>query len=189
MSERRPSPLFEGDAARSNLILARTFYNELVRSGRSRSQIIDLVNMLLGMVLGGQGRGRPATNLLIDPENGFPSQIALQELILHELDPATERSDTAALALFEAPRSVIPLILAQKLRHNLRPSDVVALMRHNRVGCVIFLPSPAQLPNVKTRVEKLFKGDLAGVTSSFMVLKSGTHPRALWRELVSGLST
>src|SRR5438045_2170185 len=86
---RRRSALFSASPDPSNQVLARTLLNEMMRSGRTRSQMIDFVNCFLELVVQTSGRQSSSarSNSMVDTNSGLPNRRALHDLFFHELDP------------------------------------------------------------------------------------------------------
>lgn len=185
----RPS-LFQSEASRSNHILARTMFNEMLRSGRTRVDMLDFVNCLLGLLSEAarpEGPVRPAVSIMVDPESGFPTRHALQELLLHELERSADEPGRAPVALLllrlSLQRSLETDMLL--LRHALRRDDVIVPLEKGRVAVVLHGPQStreAVCIRIHARLEMNAQGR-AGEAMALRLLEPGRSLRLLWLSL------
>lgn len=179
------SRLFIGEN-RANAILARSFFNEMIKSGRSRGDMIDFVNCLLGLISQFGGRKAGATaGPLVDPETGIPTRAALHELVNHELDLSGNPGRSAALLVMRVRSGSDLLIGVQLLQHQLRRGDVVAPLRSGLVGGLLYTPFEA-IPAIQSRISarlvahpefgRVFEG------LAIRPLSKGVKSRAVWTE-------
>ncbi len=187
MGTERRSPLFESEASRSNVLLARTFYNELVRSNRSRAEILDFVNVLLGLVTETAREAPARPRPLINPATGMPTRQAFHLLLLHELDPAASHPSPAAVLMVRFDPKADQAACAGAVRHSLRASDVIAPLGSGRIAAVVYPKLISDLPTLLERLARvLSSGERSGWFRSLAgkPLQPGTAPRALWAALL-----
>ena len=183
---REPSPrvgLFAVDRGRSDLLLARTLHGELVRGGRSRSEILAFVNALLGFVLE-KGRGSQSGPPPLDPQTGLPTRSGFHQLVLHELDPDEAHGVRACVLLLDLPKGLSPSHEAVRLSHFLRATDVVAPMGPGRLAALLYIRHGADWSGVLAR---LWAGRAQGRVSFEKVaaepLEHGAGAKVLWARL------
>jgi hypothetical protein len=171
--------------SRAKQILARSLYNEFVKDGWSRSDILDYVNILLDIVIKSEDEADPKP--LIDTETGFVTRTGFQELLLHQLDPTTTRSFAPCVLLVQLPPDSDQLISAEILRNMLRVGDVVAPLRHHRVAVYLDVPIDMGV-DIRQRLSKKLEGRLGTtIPSSLRSLEPSMSLRPLWSGMLREL--
>jgi len=175
----RESPLLKSEGAGSNELLARSFYNELRRGGRSRSDVLDLVNCLVSLLItsAGHQNGRTLTDS-IDPVTGFPTRQAFHQMVLHQLDPEGEARTPASVLLIRFRREVSPCDAYLIVRHHLRNSDIVAPLAHGIVGAIVY---PRRAEDLGRVFERICDPSILAIASE--ILEPSTNSKQLWRAL------
>ncbi len=184
--------LFRTEASRSNVILARTVFNEMVRSGRQRNDILEFVNCLLELVVSTASReGFEKLPALIDPHTGFPTRSGFYALLLHELDPAQHETPRAGLVLIALQRQLDLELVARKLQHLLRGSDVVVPLRRQRMAALVYPRELGDLEQIETRITDVFERNLGASRSDIQLvsrpLEPGESVPRLWRSALRQL--
>lgn len=183
------SPLFQNDLARSNLLMARTLYNEMIRNGRSRGDILDFVNCLLSLVAAPHRKNEGPELVLIDPATGLPTAEALNQLVLHHLEPEEGQKEKPAGLMFVRIDARLQTVLAaQRLRHIMRSTDVVAVLGDDLIGVVVYPRQLADLDAVESRALRQLKS-LEGETTraAIIPLTAGMGIKQVWRSLLTRL--
>lgn len=177
----RRSALFESDISRSNMLLARTFHQELVRSGRSRTEMIGFINCLLSLITSELERNRRPLPL-VALDTGVPSRRALHQLLLHEADPDAGHRHIAGVVVIRLRDGMDGLEEARHLRHMLRSSDVVTALGMGWLAAVVYPRTTDGLAAINCRVVQGGNGryDSAVVER----IKPGTSVTAFWRGLL-----
>ena len=171
---------------RANTIFARTMFNEMVRAKKSRADIVEVVNALLSCVL--DARGFSSTEVMVDPDTGFPTRQGFLRLIQHELDPDSENKRSCSLIAceFDGAGSGFSLGL---FRHRLRGSDVVCLLEPNLVVAVVYC-EPKEVQAIAARMKTALPAsvDSTSVRWAIMPLLKGEKIGRLWRAVRTELS-
>ena len=179
-----PSPFSEKQ--QPDVILARSLYRDLVRGGRTRTDILGFVNLLLGMVVE-SGEGRLAQPP-VDPATGFATRSGFHLLVMHELDASVAHGRKSGVLVLQVAAGVVELEAARRLRDFLRATDVVSPLGARRVGVVIYPREASHVELVVARIEAALKTCQLPITAMASApLNPGSSPRAVWSRLLRSL--
>ena len=185
----RKGNLFRGPV-QSDLLLARTLFRELVQSGRTTADVLSFVNCLLGVVIDSSGRNsRKYPVEMIDPSSALPTRAGIHALVVHELDADNDSGRCAGVILAKLTQLVDLPVVAMRVRHALRASDVVALLRPGVLVAVVYPRQPEDIERVRARVHQILRANFESTSLQVVasMLTKGALPRHVWSQLLRKL--